>query len=591
MGRVIPQHSYDHTRRSQRDIVVYNDLELRNVLGNVKRGSRVVIASKIAVTRTVEIKLVDDNSNIDSSQGVIISGFGTGRLVPKEGTLTAFDLFRIRIPETTKSTKPIPVSVQHLNFSGFNKVITVEPSGSSRTLSKFSVIGCIVEDCATLIGTNNPSAYPASTFLQQCEVTDNILSPNSSGDASVAAALSLDVHYVDCVLSGNIMKDPSPSFASIPESMTGGIQRTAFSNNIINGEVDIFFDQSSITGCTFKEKVKLDGSLVPGVSVSQGTISNNKFIRILYDALEIDQLTRTTITGNQINGLINNASCHQLTIVGNQLNDFAGNNLLPNSQNYILRENFSNASPGGLENQHKPVFGAGRISTGGEVLAQQVIESTTNYFECVVVESSNPALPATQPDWQQLKNDLGANEKVTVQFYVPEGTRNPTIPPEGKTVLIRLKAFVRNAGPSNEMITIRITNQDSDTANTLPVTVHKPQTFLIAQNVGNGAWEPMVFEWLIEPGLFWDVGQQVQIWFQVNTDQNGAGPSLAFVAGHYQDYIPQTQPAIDYGPMITSAIAVPQNLVTVSASAALKKGKPLSRKLKFSEPKLKKEKP
>jgi len=585
MGRVIPQHSYDHTRRSQRDIVVYSDLELRNVLGNVKRGSRVVIASKIAVTRTIEIQLVEDNSNIDSSQGVIISGFGTGRLVPKKGTASSFDLFKIRIPDTTKSTKPIPVSVQYLNFSGFNKVVTVEPTGSSRILSSFSMIGCIVEDCATMIGTNNTSAYPFSTFLRQCEVTDNILIPDRSGNASVASALSLNIQYVDCVLDGNITKSPSPSFVAIPVSMTGGIQRSSFSNNIMVGEVDIFFDQSSITGCTFKEKVKLDGSLVPAPTVNLGTVSNNRFIRTLYDSLELEQLTCTTITGNTIKGLINNANCHQLTIVGNYISDIGGANFLPNSQNYILRENFAETFST-LENQYKPVFGAGRISTGGEVLAQQVIESTTNYFECVVTADANPPLPATEADWQQLKNDLGANEKVTVEFYVPEGTRNPTVPPEGKTVIIRLKTWVKNAGPSNEMITVRITDQDSDTANTLPVNVHKPQSFLIAQNVGNGAWEPMVFEWIIEPGLYWDVGQQAQIWFQVNTDQNALAPATSFVAGHYQDYIAQTQPAIDYGPMITSAIAVPQNLVTVSASAALKKGKaPVQKKKPFKEKK------
>jgi len=583
MGRAIPQHSYDHTRRSQRDIIVYNDLELRNVLGNVKRGSRVVIASKIAVTRTVEIKLVDDNSNIDSSQGIIISGFGTGRLVPKEGTVTPFDMFRIRVSGATKTLSKSPISIQYLNFSGFDKVVNIVPEGTSKTLRNFSMIGCVIEKCNTMLGTSNtPLIYADTTRLAQAEITNNVLSPHPTISAQ-QCALSLDIVYEDTTIDGNIDRDPSVSFIYANKAMTGGVQETSFSNNVINGEVNIAFDQSGLSSNTFKEKVILDGSPGGVTTISQSVINDNRFIRILYDSLELKDLSYTSINGNVIKGLVNGVSCHMLTIVGNYISDIGFSNLLSNTENYILRENFAFTNYS-LENQYKPLFGAGRISTGGEVLAQQIIESTTSYFECVVTADANPPLPATEADWQQLKNDLGANEKVYVEFYVPEGTRNPTVPPEGKTVIIRLKAWVKNAGPSNEMITVRITNQDSDTANTLPVTVHKPQSFLIAENVGNGAWEPMVFEWIIEPGLFWDVGQQVQIWFQVNTDQNALGPALSFVAGHYQDYIAQTQPAIDYGPMIASAIAVPQSLVTVSASAALKKGRaPVQKMRPFKE--------
>ena len=579
MGRVIPQHSYDHTRRSQRDIVVYNDIELRNVLGNVKRGSRVVIASKINVTRTVEIKMVDDNSNIDSSQGIIISGFGTGRLTPKDGTVTPFDMFRIRVAGENKTLSKSPISIQYLNFSGFSRVVNVVPEGSSRTLRNFSMIGCVIEECDTMLGTSHtPLIYADTTRLAQAEITNNVLNPHPT-ISTQQCALSLDIVYEDTTIDGNIDRDPSISFLYTNKAMTGGMQETSFSNNVINGEVDVVFDQSGLSSNTFKEKVILDGSPGGVTTISQSVINDNRFIRILYDSLELKDLSYTSITGNVIKGLVNGVSCHMLTIVGNYVSDIGFSNLLANTENYILRENFAFTNYS-LENQYKPLFGAGRISTGGEVLAQQVIDSTTSYFSCLIIADANT------DSWQQLNNDAATGEKPTVEFYVPEGTRNPTLPSEGKTVIIRLKIWAKNAGPSNETITIRITDQDSPTLNTLPASVHKPQGFRMPENVGNGSWEPMVFEWIIEPGLYWDVGQQAQIWFQANTDQNALGPACTMVGGHFQDYIAGVQPAVDFGPIITSAIAVPQNLVTVSASTALKKGRPLPpSKILFKEKK------
>ena len=187
-------------------------------------------------------------------------GFGTGRLVPKEGTVTPFDMFRIRVSGATKTLSKSPISIQYLNFSGFDKVVNIVPEGTSKTLRNFSMIGCVIEKCNTMLGTSNtPLIYADTTRLAQAEITNNVLSPHPTISAQ-QCALSLDIVYEDTTIDGNIDRDPSVSFIYANKAMTGGVQETSFSNNVINGEVNIAFDQSGLSSNTLKEKVILDGS-------------------------------------------------------------------------------------------------------------------------------------------------------------------------------------------------------------------------------------------------------------------------------------------------------------------------------------------
>lgn len=140
----LAQHgqSFDYTRRYQNDIVVYSENGLRAAMGNLKRGTRVVIANDIYVTKTINVNIQSESflktTNVDRRE-VIVAGFGGGSLRVKDNVSADFSLFSFGASEQSG------ITFSNLYVEGFKGFIQCVPSLGAIYHADLTIENCYME--------------------------------------------------------------------------------------------------------------------------------------------------------------------------------------------------------------------------------------------------------------------------------------------------------------------------------------------------------------------------------------------------------------------------------------------------------------
>lgn len=507
MGRVIPQHSYDHTRRSQRDIVVYNDIELRNVLGNVKRGSRVVIASQIFVSRSVEINIVEAPNGTNSQQAVTITGFGGGRLEPKSGS-TPFDLFKVGGDSPTKTASNSSyLFIQDLYIKGFDAVILNKESASNYILTSVNVQRCVIEECEKVFSREGGGASQ-NLFLQESVISDNII----ISTVTIQTVFSdIYINLVRCEMYANTEKiRGGTGYPPATVSINGIFSETNMTDNTLLGSVDIFLFEGSMSGNSIGGNLTVKGDPATVGMKDSPRLFGNRVAQLLTVGPDIKGLQ---LTNNFIDEIFIDPTSESLVIVGNVVGNLTYPAVMLNTECCIVRDNIAYDAFPLAESLSTDIIGPGRIAYGGEYLGETVIDSPINTWV------RNVTADATLGVWEDLTNINNISQRSEVTFYIPCG----------KTCLIRLHSHIICSSALAEKVNIRLVDFTSGVAVPLSTTMNTVQEI----NYEAVLKQPVMFEWRFNGnylGSPFVAGQEVTLGFQVQTEVP-ATSGITFVAG------------------------------------------------------------
>ena len=536
-GRMPRTHTFDHTRRSQDDILVYSENQLRNVLGNIQRGKRVVIVGTIPISKPVEIKIAEDLTTTIVSQFVTITGFGSGRLVRKQGVDDPFNMFLIR---TESLDDPSGLHFLDLSFDGFDAAIATK----TNTVCNLRVIGCTAERCRTLIG----DASPVNGFLLEATIQNNWCYGTIDGGYT---ALTLGVEYQASKIINNTATIPDS--ASLP-LVNFTVMDDSYFDCIISGNslgagslVNILMRKTLFTSNNSEGALELRGFGVAGTD--SNVISAN------YSGsgtgMDVFNMNYSTITGNNLTRF----AVDQGGLPTSEALNITGNTFLfepiVNVECFIFRNNF-----GGISSWD--VYGDGRIPIDGEILGQTIVDTRTiapaNPFIHVIDQLEDGTLNSAAA----LDNDNNAAELADVSFHVPCGQQ----------VLIRLHCHLYDDDKAvDDMIFVRIVDVDTTTGveSFIPIAnCNSIQQASLPQysstTTPNKGSSPHTFEWLIRGniGLYWTVGEERKIRFMVTADNNNANVWVMAGSHWAAAPVPPHAPPVGeaYGPLISSAEAV-----------------------------------
>lgn len=145
-ARAIPGQTFDHTRRYQNDIIVYSENELRSVMGNLTRGTRVVIANDIYLTKSINVNIRSESLTktvgVDKRE-VVVAGFGGGSL-RRKSNVKAFDLF-VFGPKQQDG-----ITFSNLFVSGFTSFIACTPSTTPLYHADLTIQDCYFDSVTTV---------------------------------------------------------------------------------------------------------------------------------------------------------------------------------------------------------------------------------------------------------------------------------------------------------------------------------------------------------------------------------------------------------------------------------------------------------
>jgi hypothetical protein len=466
---------------------VYSENQLRNVVGNIQRGKRVVIVGTIPISKPVEIKIAEDLTTTIVSQFVTITGFGSGRLERKQGVDDPFNMFLIR---TESLDNPSGLHFLDLSFDGFDAAIATK----TNTVCNLRVIGCTVERCRTLIG----DASTGNGFLLEATIQNNWCYGSID---RVYCALTSGVEYQSSRILNNTMTIPSGSsgfFSTDPVMDDKYFDCIISGNNFGEGSlVTILIRKSLFSSNNSEGNFELRGFGVAGVD--QNVINSN------YNGsgtgMAIFNMSFSTISGNTLTvlnvDLGGPATSEWLNITGNT---FSFEPVL-NVECFIFRNNFGGTT-------FWESYGDGRIPIDGEILGQTIIDTTdttpVNPFICVNDQ--------VEPANKILASDNNASDKADVTFNVPCG----------EVVTVRLHCHLYDDNKAVDDITyIRIVEVSGGIESLIPAVNCNDIQQIIVSEGGSG---PKTFEWLVRGNInaHWVAGEEVTIRFKISADHNAA---------------------------------------------------------------------
>ena len=251
----LAQHgqSFDYTRRYQNDIVVYSENGLRAAMGNLTRGTRVVIANDIYITKTINVNIQSESllktSNVDRRE-VIISGFGGGSLRVKDNVSADFPLFSFGTSEQSG------ITFINLYVERFKVFIQCTPSSGAVYHADVSIKDCYFEGVEEAVSLESAGVV----FFTRAKITNNRFINTDFHKSGTNTLI-----FLYSVISGN-------TFGSI--TMSGGsyiyMNSTNFSNNITSGDMELNGTNSVVDGNVFRD-------LVINTAAVKFIFTNNKF--------------------------------------------------------------------------------------------------------------------------------------------------------------------------------------------------------------------------------------------------------------------------------------------------------------------------
>lgn len=250
-GRSVPGQSFDYTRRYQNDIVVYSENELRAVMGNLTRGTRVVIANDIYLTKTINVNVRSESltktTGVDRRE-VVIAGFGGGSLRVKSG-VSPFDLFSFGAKQQDG------VTFTNLYVSGFKSFIYCKPSSGAVYHADLTIENCYMEAVQEVFKMSASGAV----FFTRAKIHSNrfincdFYRPNFSA-----------ITFLYASLNGNTFTQVLGS-AFVLNTCT-------FTSNSVSQPAVEFYGSNSVLDSNSMRNVSFD------VAASRFILTNNKFI-------------------------------------------------------------------------------------------------------------------------------------------------------------------------------------------------------------------------------------------------------------------------------------------------------------------------
>jgi hypothetical protein len=487
-GRVVPGQTFDHTRRYQNDIVVYSENELRSAMGNLSRGTRVVIANEIFITKPIYVKIKYRSGTPDLQfKDIVISGFGGGSLIPKAGLVKrSFDLFILSPIPASKSE--VAVSFEGIFVKGFKTAISRSTNFGGPAWA-IDITGCKFIDCENIVDGSYWYFEFCDNYVSGASVVfNNFSTSRMTMSANQLFAYDLSMKCSRASITGNVMEGGI---------MTMSMEQSCFSGNYVKCDNVQLYPYNTA---------------VPG-QLSASTISGNKFTQSSFTGVfNIADGSEWVIDGNHVDGELQIGANAAKMIVSD---NYFGRNSLPLSgaEGSIFRDNYGSSAS-------KSINASGRISQAGELIGQTIIDGVSTSFSC---ETSSTT-------YKQLNDDLDATKKASISFYVPANRK----------IVIRLNAELRDYDTYQALFYIRLTDVDDATT---------PASFAAFVNDEHFAsyseqlFPIYTFEWFIDgtdPNINWTAGDVKTFWFQIKVQD--AAETVSVKAG--ASYIPMNIGAV-----------------------------------------------
>jgi hypothetical protein len=479
-ARTMPGQSFDHTRRYQNDIVVYSDSELRSALGAVKRGSRIVIASRIVVSRSIEVKILDDEATVfgvPKPQEIVVTGMGGGRLEAKQGV----DPFEFII---FRGEGIQDLIIQDVSFNGFKSIIgmyriltSVFPPPGSANLSNTVIKNCILNDCSFMVSKDSYGAFPLGPHMSNCKILNNLVFSGLTNNCSLVDGFGA----LSCVFSNNVCQNNTGDSLDLLDAYD-----TFICNNIFHGDV-----RAELYNCTISSNTFLGQAIfASGSYVGYSSSINGNAFKGSTPALDLTSRGYYRVNDNYIKSIqLHSAATPGSIITGNVIDPNNALELILNAEGWISRDNIGYNL--GIE-MRTP----GRISQAGEYLGQTIIDGERYMFE-KELNSTGGIL-----QWEALSNDHDATQIANVEFYVPWNRK----------FVLRTHFVLEDDTNSTESLLVRINSSSTSQPGLLPTAWHEQQSVQVKEF---GA--PVTLEWYVDcsSDAGWEAGTQHQIFFQV----------------------------------------------------------------------------
>lgn len=219
-------------------------------MGNLDRGTRVVIANEISITKTINVNIQSESllktTDVDRRE-VIVSGFGGGSLRIKDDVDADFPLFSFGDSEQSG------ITFSNLYVEGFKNFIQCTPSSGAVYHADVSIKDCYLEGVEEAVSLESAGAV----FFTRAKITNNRFI-NTDFHKSGTNTLT----FLYSVISGN-------TFGSIAGSYVY-MNSTSFSDNITSGDMELNGTNSVIDGNVFRN-VTFNAAAIKFV------VTNNKF--------------------------------------------------------------------------------------------------------------------------------------------------------------------------------------------------------------------------------------------------------------------------------------------------------------------------
>ena len=250
VGRSIPGQSFDYTRRYQNDIIVYSENELRSVMGNLTRGTRVVIANDIYLTKTINVNIRSESltktTGVDRRE-VVVAGFGGGSLRVKSG-VSPFNLF------TFGPSQQDGITFSHLFVSGFKSFIYCKPVSGAIYHADLTIENCYMEAVQEIFKLESAGAV----FFTRAKITNNRFVNSDFYQPTFAA-----ITFVYSSFVGNTFGQLFGSSFVLNTSI--------FSSNSVSSPSVDFYGSNNVLDSNTLRDVSFDSS------ASRYILTNNKF--------------------------------------------------------------------------------------------------------------------------------------------------------------------------------------------------------------------------------------------------------------------------------------------------------------------------
>jgi len=496
-ARTIPGQTFDHTRRYQDDIVVYSDSSLRSALGAIKRGKRIVVASRIVVSRSIEVNIIDDEPTVigePKSQEIVITGMGGGRLEAKHG-VDPFELIIFR-GEGLQD-----LIIQDLSFDGFKSVIgmyrvlgPIFPPAGSANLQNTIIKNCILNNCSFMVGKDDYGAFPAGPYMTNCKILNNLVISDLTTNCSLVDGFGA----VNCVFSNNVCQGNTGDSISLLDSYD-----TFISNNKFDGDV-----RAGLHNCTISSNT-VSGQAVfsSGVFIGNTSSINGNAFKGSTPALDLTSRGYYRVNDNYIKSIqLHPAATPGSVITGNVIDPNNSLELIVNAEGWISRDNVG-------YDLGREMLTPGRISQAGEYLGQTIIDGERYMFE------KELDMVIGLPLWEALSNDHDATQIANVQFYIPWNRK----------FVLRLHFVLEDDTAAARNLLIRINSSSTSQFMLLPPGWHHEQS-VNEKEFGT----PVTLEWYVDcsSSVGWEAGTQHQIFFQVKQSSTfGIGTHMVIKAG------------------------------------------------------------